>query len=90
MLARRHAFDIFEWDALCCEQRRSFFPIPVFSSEVNIYSAEMHSHMNVDLCKIFYEFLLNIVYVMPGLVFDCKVELGMLWHVASRAVHRAS
>ena len=53
MLARRHAFDIFEWDALCCEQRRSFFPILVFSLEVNIYSAEMHSHMNVDLCKIF-------------------------------------
>ncbi len=30
-----------------------FFPIPVFSLEVNIYSTEMHSHMNVDLCKIF-------------------------------------
>ena len=53
MLARRHAFDIFEWDALYYEQRLSFFPIPVFSSEVNIYSAEMHSHMNVDLCKVF-------------------------------------
>ena len=23
---------------------------------------------------------------MPDLVFDCKVELGMLWHAASRAV----
>ena len=53
MLARRHAFDIFEWDALRCEQRRSFFPIPVFSLEVNSYSAEMHSHMNVNLCKVF-------------------------------------
>ena len=52
MLARRHAFDIFEWDALCCEQRRSFLPIPVFSTEVNIYSTEMHSHMNVDLRKV--------------------------------------
>ena len=31
-----------------------------------------------------------IVYAMPGLVFDCKVELGMLWHATSRAVHRAS
>ena len=58
-----------------------FFPIPVFSSEVNIYSAEMHSHI---------EFFLSIVYGVPGLVFDCKVELGMLWHAASRAVHRAS
>ena len=67
-----------------------FFPIPVFSLEVNSYSTEMHSHMNVDLCKIFLEFVLNIVYVMPALVFDCKVELGMLWHAASRAVHRAS
>ena len=27
--------------------------LPVFSLEVNIYSTEMHSHMNVDLCKIF-------------------------------------
>ena len=68
MLARTHAFDIFEWDALCGEQRRSFFPIHVFSSEVNIYSAEMHSHMNVDLCKLFSELVLNVVYVMPGLV----------------------
>ena len=90
MLARRHEFDIFEWDLLCGGQCRSFFPIPGFSSEVNIYSAEMHSHMNVDLCKVFQEFVLNIVYVMPGLVFDYKVELGMLWHAALRAVHRAS
>ena len=58
-----------------------FFPIPMFSLEVNSYSAE------IFLC---YEFVLNIVYVMPGLVFDCKVELGMLWHAASGAVHRAS
>ena len=58
-----------------------FFPIPVFSLEVNSYSAEIF---------LYYEFFLNIVYVMPGLVFDCKVELGMLWHAASRAVHRAS
>ena len=57
------------------------FFIPVFSLEVNSYSAE------ILLCQ---EFVLNIVYVMPGLVFDCKVELGMLWHAASRAVHRAS
>ena len=57
-----------------------FFPIPVFSLEVNSYSAE------IFLCS---EFVLNIVYVMPGLVFDCKVELGMLWHAATRAVHRA-
>ena len=28
----------------------------------------MHSHMNVDLCKVFQEFALNVVYVMPGLV----------------------
>ena len=68
MLARRHAFDIFESDALCCDQRRPFFPIPIFSSEVNIYSAKMHSHMNVDLCMVLLEFVLNVVYVMPGLV----------------------
>ena len=47
MLARRHAFDIFEWDALCCQQRWSIFSL-FFSCEVNIGSdmwiAEMHNH----------------------------------------------
>ena len=53
MLARRHAFDIFLVGRPCFELRRVFFPIPVFSLEVNSYSTEMHSHMNVDLCKVF-------------------------------------
>ena len=41
MLARRHAFDIFEWDALAVSSVECFFTIPVFSLEVNSYSAEI-------------------------------------------------